>query len=527
MKIEEFARDIRLTDNVLDSWIKNDLNVLIIGERGTGKTTRILNAFDRNKVKYKYFSGSTLDPWTDLIGIPYPKDEKGEQYIEYILPKGMDSDVEAIFIDEYNRAPKKVKNALLELQQFKSINGRKFPKLRVIWAAINPSSNDEEDDVQYDVEKMDPAQADRFQVIVKIPNVPDRPYFVSTYGEIVGGGAVDWWKEQSKDGKKYVSPRRLDYALSSYKKGINLIHILPVCCNISALVDKIGKSETEILLDKILKNPSEDVIKSLIPDLASWNKYKDLLMENASIWKYFPAAIPAEAFMDALSNHDFQQSVMYMCACGQKEATKKIKSLKSSKYNKLFSIFTILEKKGIIGTLKPQEASFSEKAVKQCFTSLGSIEQECMSRHPNVANCKKDVASLISAMSSYNTQDRTALLKASSSCEFSSMLSFTFGTALCIHCWTSYQAGTLSNPSVAKHLILLSARMACSDNPYVNEMDKVKPYFKTKFLYKGKQLLGQEEFACFCQGGSPGGPVVPAEFKKEFDDAALLAELLV
>ena len=40
--------------------------------------------------------------------------------------------------DELNRAKPKVRNAVMELIQFRSINGIKFNNLRMIWAAINP-----------------------------------------------------------------------------------------------------------------------------------------------------------------------------------------------------------------------------------------------------------------------------------------------------------------------------------------------------------------------------------------------------
>ena len=44
-------------------------------------------------------------------------------------------------MDEFSRAHKKVRNAVMELIQFKSINGRKFKNLKIVWAAINPDDD--------------------------------------------------------------------------------------------------------------------------------------------------------------------------------------------------------------------------------------------------------------------------------------------------------------------------------------------------------------------------------------------------
>ena len=160
-------KKIKITNNKLDFWLKKNKNVLLIGNHGVGKTSIVMDGFERNGLvlneSYKIFSGGTLDPWTDFIGIPKKvTNEDGEDHLEYIRPEYMNDKLEAIFMDEYNRTNPKVRNALMELIQFKSINGRKFPNLKVVWAACNPPSDD---DFNYDVEEVDEAQGDRFQII--------------------------------------------------------------------------------------------------------------------------------------------------------------------------------------------------------------------------------------------------------------------------------------------------------------------------------------------------------------------------
>ncbi|PJF32999.1 MAG: ATP-binding protein, partial [Phototrophicales bacterium] len=107
----------KIDNKTFDFWIKHDMNVLLEGPHGTGKTTMVIDAFERNNVKYKVFSASTLDPWVDFVGIP--KDgvdpETGEEYIRLVKPKDFArGEVEFIFLDEFNRAPTKIKNAVME-----------------------------------------------------------------------------------------------------------------------------------------------------------------------------------------------------------------------------------------------------------------------------------------------------------------------------------------------------------------------------------------------------------------------------
>ncbi len=67
---------------------------------------------------------------------------------------------------------------------------KRFNNLKIIWAAINPE--DDEDEV-YDVEKLDPAQIDRFHVRVDIPYAVSTKYFKDKY-DGAGIAAVDWWR---------------------------------------------------------------------------------------------------------------------------------------------------------------------------------------------------------------------------------------------------------------------------------------------------------------------------------------------
>lgn len=134
------------------------------------------------------------------------------------------------FFDELNRAPDKVLNAIMELIQFKSINGYKLKNLKVIWAAINP----EDDDDTYSVNHLDPAHVDRFHVKIDVPFDVDKEYFTKKYPSI-GETFITWWKALPENIRVLVSPRRLDYAADAYVNDCRLEDFLPAETNITKL----------------------------------------------------------------------------------------------------------------------------------------------------------------------------------------------------------------------------------------------------------------------------------------------------
>lgn len=221
-------------------------NVLLTGHAGVGKTALINATF--SGLRSMYFSAPTMDPWVDLVGVPRAvSDEKrGGQVLDLVRPEFVKADqIEAIFIDELNRAPDKVLNALMELIQFKSINGFKLNNLRLIWAAINPA----DDDGQYTVNELDRALKDRFQVQIELPYDVDEVYFTTRFPE-TGQAFVTWWRDLPKDLQHEISPRRLEYAAQAHEHGCLLGDFLPARANVSKLVASIkSKSFQEKLAE--------------------------------------------------------------------------------------------------------------------------------------------------------------------------------------------------------------------------------------------------------------------------------------
>lgn len=265
---------------LLDFWAKNNMNVLLEGEHGFGKTAVVGDTFERNGFRWKYFSASTMDPWVDLVGVPKEyTDEAGQTYLRLIRPKEFQNDeYDAIFFDEFNRAPKKVRNAVMELIQFKSINGHKFNNLKVVWAAINPHDEDE----TYDVEKLDPAQIDRFHVRYKVPSVPNKNYFVNRYGPEMGKAAIEWWSGFNDATKKHVSARRLQYVMDCYRAGGDIKYLVHQSTNPSKLLMVLNSGSLVTRLRDILASKDEASLRAFLKKDNHFDVAVDLMQHDTA-----------------------------------------------------------------------------------------------------------------------------------------------------------------------------------------------------------------------------------------------------
>lgn len=252
MKREEFET-VKLTGKILEDWYVAGLNVMLIGKHGVAKTAHVTQLFESKCPRsWVYFSAPTLDPWIDLIGIPKASPDGkglGDEVIRYVRPEVMNESLEAIFIDEYNRSHKKVRNAVMELIQFKRINGKHFPNLKVVWVACNPGSDDESDEMRYDVEEIDDAQLDRFHIVVNVDEKPCKTYFTSRFSKDISDVVMSWYKQIPKG--VYISPRRLEYAVDAITKHkIDAKFLLPKTSNPRSLQDALSKPPLLKALEK-------------------------------------------------------------------------------------------------------------------------------------------------------------------------------------------------------------------------------------------------------------------------------------
>lgn len=265
-------------------YLENGVNVLLIGKHGVGKTSAVLDVFEEAGLKWKYFSAATMDPWVDMIGVPKEIKDGDDRYLDLVRPKEFEDDeVEAIFMDEYNRAHKKIKNAVMELIQFKSINGKKYKNLKVVWAAVNP---DDDDDLSYDVDPIDPAQKDRFHIHIHVPYKPDAEWFSENYGEI-GEVACKWWNNLEEPQKLLVSPRRLEYALKILGFNGDVRDVFDKSINVSEFMTHIHLGNIKPKLEKFVTDVDEDGAKKFIEPQNIYDISLPIILNNNKLKQFF------------------------------------------------------------------------------------------------------------------------------------------------------------------------------------------------------------------------------------------------
>lgn len=337
-----------IREEKLDFWIKNNLNVLFIGKHGVGKTSMVKDAFERNELTWKYFSAATMDPWVDFIGVPKESEQKmaesfeiikqlnsfdaslaiqwivanwkmtedaaqtvlanvikvgnGAKFLELVRPRDFAEDsVEALFFDEFNRAPKKVRNAVMELLQFKSINGKKFNNLKLIWAAINP---EDDEDNEYDVEKLDPAQADRFHITIEIPYQPNGAWFTQQFGEQIAKIAIGWWNELPEEEKKKVSPRRLEYALQVRKMKGDMRDVLPITSNVSKLTTSLNTGHTPDKLEALMTAGDVTAARQFLSNENNYASAMKYIPSSDTMMQFFLPLLPKEKLGSLMADQE-------------------------------------------------------------------------------------------------------------------------------------------------------------------------------------------------------------------------------
>lgn len=285
-----------IPDKKLDFWIQNKYNVILRGKHGVGKTACIKQAFERNGLKWLYFSASTMDPWVDFIGVPKEKEENGKTYLDLVRPKAFAEDeVEALFFDEFNRSAPKIRNAVMELIQFKSINGKKFNNLKIVWAAINPDEKtDDGAELEYNVEPIDPAQLDRFHVIYDVPYNLDRKYFRDKYSEKIASAAYNWWADLTPELKKQVSPRRMDYAMDFYVNKGDLRDVLPKGANVQKLLHEIQNGSYAEQLKAVYLTNDLNKMKEFINNENNFQNCEKLLISDSAYRDSFMPLLESE-----------------------------------------------------------------------------------------------------------------------------------------------------------------------------------------------------------------------------------------
>lgn len=250
------------------------LNVLLIGDHGIGKTEIFHQIMAYLGLTAIYLSASTLDPYCDIIGIPVPMTTGGnrldgatdEQVKGAILKYVRDhrlQNAHVIMLDELNRSAAKVRNACFEMIQFKAIQGEKMPNLQMVWSAVNNPDSE----MHYSTEELDPALVDRYHAYVEMKAEPNKDVYVRKgYEEGMVKKFIAWWHTVGEKGKRYLTPRRLEYMMMAWSRGIDLSYVLtpkkllPNCpeFTIQALIETLESKEKVEEMVEVFKNYDAD-----------------------------------------------------------------------------------------------------------------------------------------------------------------------------------------------------------------------------------------------------------------------------
>jgi len=130
--------DQKILAKLYDFTIQNDNNIIIFGGPGIGKSQMAQQAIKRTDYKYIYINLSVLEA-PDFIGIPSIVDGFSTWAPPEFLPLyETNSEPAILLVDEIDKAKQELQNPLLELLQFRSINGRKVNVKAVIATGNRP-----------------------------------------------------------------------------------------------------------------------------------------------------------------------------------------------------------------------------------------------------------------------------------------------------------------------------------------------------------------------------------------------------
>lgn len=294
-----------------------------------------------------------------------------EKYHNFAIESG-------VFVHNSHR---KIINATMELIQFKSINGKKFPKLRVVWAAINPEKTDDEE-TDYAVEALDPAHKDRFQIHCEIPYACDLKFFKGKYGSEMAEAAIEWWGQMDKGAKDKVSPRRLDYALEFFSAGGELKDILPKECNTTLLATNLASGSVQRQLLSIMEKNDEEEGRRLVNNLTYKLAIERIVRKNLSKYASFviPLMSPEQltSFISSTKDRGAIKDILVRDMKEKKEKSdifKALSSLSASKKNKDISKFArdIIMQSNLSGVTGP--SSTADQSVADILTRMSNAVQ--------------------------------------------------------------------------------------------------------------------------------------------------------
>ncbi len=143
--------------------------VLLVGAHGTAKSLLVERIAAALGLGFRHYNASLLN-YDDLVGIPLPSDDGLS--LRFIGTPGAIWGAGFVFFDEISRCRPDLQNKLFPIVHERRVAGVALPDLRFRWAAMNPPAAADAApgaDVYLGSEALDPALADRFPFVIRVP----------------------------------------------------------------------------------------------------------------------------------------------------------------------------------------------------------------------------------------------------------------------------------------------------------------------------------------------------------------------
>jgi len=425
----------KITKDYLRLWTENHMNVLLISRHGVGKTSLTRDFWENDMgwkegETYKYLSASTLDPWVDIVGIPTPsgdndnlnisqllkifaiqeriasgevgKDEmqkilgtkdSGPPTIDFLQPAWLHK-VHAIFVDELNRSHPKVRNALMEFIQFKSVNGRPLPNLQMVWGAINP---DDDDEMNYDVERLDPATYDRFHLHIFLPNEPNYVWFAKEFGDDLAAAVIEWYKVQVKaipEIADAITPRRLEYVIRYVKMQGDIRHVIPDAIALGADYRSLSRairtsSPVRKKMREIFESKDTIAAKEFFADENNYTYCIGDVIRTGDYMRFFMPILPPEKISDLFYSQRSVQNHILQAAATVAIFRQIVEDIHDTTGDSVLrtkigrSIFAVEKEKALPSnvTINPQKAMYVGGMTNNSLTVFGELVRQCKTKN--------------------------------------------------------------------------------------------------------------------------------------------------
>lgn len=310
MNIEQFKK-------VLPNLLEADLVPLLIGNQGVGKSSIIKQYAKENGYQFIDLRlGNMVDPG-DLTGMPYIKDGRMHFAVPSYLPM---SGKAILFLDEVNRAPRNLLQAIFQLTLDKRIGEYRLPPECKVIAAMNPANG------KFVVTDLaDPALISRFVHIKLVPSVDgfaqymgadsNVARFVQEHPSMLLGPDFDVYNELEPCGRSWEALEKL--SATSPAEGVfpelimGMIGVTAAATYMSWLKNQEKAITAKDImagrglkaLNKYIKENRLDLISAVVDNLKTTLSPEDVVLTEAQVnnIREFLLLLPSDSYIAAIN----------------------------------------------------------------------------------------------------------------------------------------------------------------------------------------------------------------------------------